>query len=69
MRRKAWAPSWRAEAEQALAGKSVSEAVAKAVADAALQGATPLSHNAYKVQLANVALKRAILKAASGGAA
>jgi xanthine dehydrogenase YagS FAD-binding subunit len=61
---------WRSsEAESALAGKSISEEVAKAAAHAALQGATPLSHNAYKVQLAKVAVKRAILKAASGGAA
>jgi xanthine dehydrogenase YagS FAD-binding subunit len=58
-----------AEAERALAGKSISEDVAKAAADAELQSATPLSHNAYKVQLAKVAVKRAILKAASGGAA
>ena len=61
---------WRsAEAEGALAGKSVSEDIAKAVADAALQGARPLSQNAYKVQLAKVAVKRAILKAASAGPA
>jgi xanthine dehydrogenase YagS FAD-binding subunit len=57
------------EAEQALAGKSISEDVARAAADAALKNAQPLSHNAYKVQLARVAVKRAILKAASGGAA
>jgi xanthine dehydrogenase YagS FAD-binding subunit len=61
---------WRsAEAERALAGKSITEDVAKTAADAALQGAKPLSHNAYKIQLARVAVKRAILKAASGGAA
>jgi xanthine dehydrogenase YagS FAD-binding subunit len=61
---------WRStEAEYALAGKSISENSAKAAADAALQNATPLSHNAYKVQLAKVAVKRAIMKAASGGAA
>jgi xanthine dehydrogenase YagS FAD-binding subunit len=61
---------WRSsEAEQVLVGKSISEEVAKAAADAALRSATPLSHNAYKVQLARVAVKRAILKAASGGAA
>jgi xanthine dehydrogenase YagS FAD-binding subunit len=60
---------WRSsEAERVLVGKSISEDVAKAAADAALQSATPLSHNAYKVQLAKVAVKRAILKAASGGA-
>jgi xanthine dehydrogenase YagS FAD-binding subunit len=55
------------EAEQALIGKTISEDVAKAAADAALQNARPLSHNSYKVQLARVALKRAILQA--GGAA
>jgi len=61
---------WRsAEAEQALSGKSISEDAAKAAAEAALQNATPLSHNAYKVQLAKVAVKRAVLKAASEGAA
>jgi xanthine dehydrogenase YagS FAD-binding subunit len=56
-----------AEAAQVLAGKTVSEDVAKAAAEAALQNAKPLRHNAYKVQLARVAVKRAILKA--GGAA
>ena len=56
------------EAEQALAGKPVSEDTAKAAADAALQNAKPLSHNAYKVQIARVAVKRAILKAAGGAA-
>jgi xanthine dehydrogenase YagS FAD-binding subunit len=61
---------WRsAEAERVLTGKAVSEDTAKAAAEAGLQKATPLSHNAYKVQLAKVAVKRAILKAASGGAA
>jgi xanthine dehydrogenase YagS FAD-binding subunit len=61
---------WRSsEAERALVGKSIAEDAAKAAADAALQSATPLSHNAYKVQLAKVAVKRAILKAATGGAA
>jgi xanthine dehydrogenase YagS FAD-binding subunit len=55
------------EAEQALVGKRLSEETAKTAADAALKNAAPLSHNAYKVQLAKVALKRAILKA--GGTA
>jgi xanthine dehydrogenase YagS FAD-binding subunit len=59
-----WVPE---EAAQALVGKSISEESAKAAADAAVQGAKPLSQNAYKVQLARVAVKRAILKA--GGAA
>lgn len=56
------------EAEQALTGKTISESVAQAAADAALQGARPLSHNSYKVQLARVCLRRAILKAAGGAA-
>jgi len=57
-----------AEAEQALVGKPVNKEVAQRAAEAALQKATPLSHNAYKVRLAKVAVARAILKA-SGGAA
>jgi len=57
------------EAERALLGKDISEPVATSAADAALRHATPLSHNAYKIQLARVAVKRAILKAASGGTA
>jgi len=60
---------WRSpEAEQTLTGKTISEAVAKSAADAALQSANPLTHNAYKVQLARVAVRRAILKAAGGAA-
>lgn len=61
---------WRSsEAERLLVGKSISEDVARSAAEAALQSATPLSHNAYKIQLAKVAVKRAILKAMSGGVA
>jgi xanthine dehydrogenase YagS FAD-binding subunit len=56
------------EAEQALAGQTISEETAAAAADAALKNARPLSHNAYKVRLARVSLKRAILKAAGGAA-
>src|SRR5215472_3135742 len=52
------------EAEQALAGKAASEAVADSAGLAALQKATPLSQNAYKVTLAQVAMKRAVLRAA-----
>jgi xanthine dehydrogenase YagS FAD-binding subunit len=47
----------------------ITEEAAKAAAEGALKTATPLSHNAYKVQLAKVAVKRVILKAASGTAA
>jgi xanthine dehydrogenase YagS FAD-binding subunit len=54
------------EAQQALERRDISEAVAKSAADAAVRNAKPLSHNAYKVQLARVAVKRAIMKAAGG---
>lgn len=56
------------EAGQALAGKEASEENAKAAAAAALRDAKPMSQNAYKVQLARVAVRRAILKAAGGAA-
>ena len=56
---------WRSQAaEQALAGKTITESTAAAAADAALQGATPLTQNAYKIQVAKTAVKRAILRAA-----
>lgn len=57
------------EAEKALAGNPVNKDTAQKAADAALANAKPLTHNAYKVKLARVAVTRAILKAASGGAA
>jgi xanthine dehydrogenase YagS FAD-binding subunit len=61
---------WRSlEAEQVLMGQSVNDGTAQRAADAALKDAKPLSRNSYKVQLARVAVKRALLKAASGGAA
>jgi xanthine dehydrogenase YagS FAD-binding subunit len=50
-------------ADQVLAGKSMSPALAEEAAKAAVSGATPLSQNAYKVQLARVAVKRALLLA------
>lgn len=56
------------ESEQALEGKSVSEETAMAAGEAAVSKATPLSMNSYKVQLTRVAVKRAILRAAQGGA-
>jgi xanthine dehydrogenase YagS FAD-binding subunit len=46
----------------------VSEEVAQAAGDAAVKNARALSGNAYKVQLARVAVKRAVLEAARGGA-
>jgi xanthine dehydrogenase YagS FAD-binding subunit len=56
---------WRSkEAESALAGQVVNEAVATAASGAALQAARSLGQNGYKIQIARVALKRAILQAA-----
>jgi xanthine dehydrogenase YagS FAD-binding subunit len=53
-----------AQAEAALKGKSITAATAEAAGKAAVQGAKPLSQNAYKVTLAKVAVKRALLEAA-----
>jgi len=52
------------EAEAALVGKTISEEVAAEAGNAAVAKAKPLSQNGYKVQLARVAVKRAILQAA-----
>jgi len=52
---------WRAtEAEKILAGKGLSAAVIQKAAEAAVTGATPLSRNAYKVQLVRAAVRRAL---------
>ena len=51
-----------------LAGKTITEDVAEQVGQAAVAGAKPLSDNAYKVQLAKVAVKRALLEAGGGKA-
>jgi len=52
------------DAEALLAGKTVTESLADQVGEAAVKGAKPLSRNGYKVRLARVAVKRAILRAA-----
>jgi xanthine dehydrogenase YagS FAD-binding subunit len=52
------------EAAQAIAGKSIDERTASAAGEAAVSKARPLSHNNYKVKLAAVAVKRALLAAA-----
>jgi len=52
------------EAAQFLVGKTISEETAAEAGKIALANAKPLSGNAYKVQLARVAVKRAILQAA-----
>jgi len=59
---------WRSkEAEEALVGKAITEDTAKAAGEAAVSGAKSLGRNAYKIQLARVAVKRAILEAGKGG--
>jgi xanthine dehydrogenase YagS FAD-binding subunit len=50
-------------AEKSLEGKTLSEETAAAAGEAAVQGAKPLSHNGYKVQLARICVKRALLAA------
>lgn len=52
------------EAVQELIGRPVSAETAERAGRAAVAAATPLSHNAYKVDLAAVAVERAILRAA-----
>jgi xanthine dehydrogenase YagS FAD-binding subunit len=61
---------WRSQpAEAALTGKAITEETATAAADAALRDARPLSQNAYKIQVAKTAVKRAILEAGGVGGA
>src|SRR5262249_25642686 len=56
---------WRSKpAEAALAGKPLNEQTAVAAGEAAVSEAKPMSGNAYKVQIAKTAVKRAILNAA-----
>ncbi len=60
---------WRSpEAEEALAGKTVNDETAAEAGKSAVSKASPLSKNSYKVKLASVAVKRAVLKAARGEA-
>jgi xanthine dehydrogenase YagS FAD-binding subunit len=51
------------EAEALLQGKTIDRALAQKTGEAAVQGAKPLSRNRYKVQLARVAVTRALLAA------
>ena len=53
-------------AEAALAGQRITAELAEAAAREALEGAKPLSQNAYKVAATRAAVKRAILLAATG---
>ncbi|HEX8765477.1 MAG TPA: hypothetical protein VF740_09970, partial [Candidatus Acidoferrum sp.] len=56
------------DAAKELMGKTVNESVAAGAGEAAVRGAKPLSQNAYKVKLAKVAVKRALLAAVKGEA-
>lgn len=57
------------EAEALIGGKPITPELAEEAAKAAVDDAQPLSGNAYKVQLARVAVKRALLEAARPRAA
>jgi xanthine dehydrogenase YagS FAD-binding subunit len=46
-----------------LAGQSINEETAEAAGQAAIEGATPLSGNEYKVAMVRAAVKRALLRA------
>lgn len=55
---------WRSEAaEKAITGQTVSMDTASAAASASVEGARPLSMNAYKVALTRTVVKRALLAA------
>ena len=51
-------------AEELLVGKAIDEAVARAAGQAALEGATPLARNHYKLPIFAVLVRRALLRAA-----
>ena len=56
---------WRAQAaESLLVGKSLTPELARQAADLCVEGATPLAHNGFKVQLARELARRALLEAA-----
>lgn len=56
---------WRsAEAEAILTGRAASEETFQKAAQAALRDARPLAHNAYKVELAQRSIVRALMRAA-----
>jgi xanthine dehydrogenase YagS FAD-binding subunit len=55
---------WRsAEAEQALVGKPANDETFKFAAEAAMRGAKPLEHNAYKVELGKRSIVLALQRA------
>ena len=55
---------WRAlEAERVLDGATADEQTLQAAAEAAMKGATPHRHNAFKIELAKRAIVRALKNA------
>jgi len=59
---------WRCkDAEAVLQGRTLDRALAHKAGETAVSGAKPLSRNRYKVQLARVAVQRALLAAAGMG--
>jgi xanthine dehydrogenase YagS FAD-binding subunit len=58
-------PRRAAEAEKLLVGKTLDEGLARQAAKAAVSGATPLSKNAYKVQVLEAVIRRTVLAAAA----
>ncbi len=56
-------PMRAAKAEALLTGKSINEKMAAKAGELAVEGATPMAHNRYKVQLFKTLVKRAILAA------
>jgi xanthine dehydrogenase YagS FAD-binding subunit len=54
-------------AEDLLAGKAIDETLARAAGEAALEGATPLAKNRYKLPIFAVLVRRALLRAAGQG--
>jgi xanthine dehydrogenase YagS FAD-binding subunit len=55
-------------AEKALAGKPIDETTARAAAKAAMQGASPLEGNSYKIPVFETVIRRTILAAAASRA-
>jgi xanthine dehydrogenase YagS FAD-binding subunit len=59
---------WRlTEAEAFLSGKPADPAIFKQAAAIALEGAKPLTYNAFKVKMAQRAIERALIVSAKGG--
>jgi xanthine dehydrogenase YagS FAD-binding subunit len=56
------------EAEAALRGQTISEKTARSAAKAALDNATPLAENSYKIPVFEAIIRRTILKAIGGTA-